>query len=68
MDERARENMIAAVSDCIEVNHCAIKRDDLFKKFKNTAREDLKMVIDAMKRRKLLWYDEHRDMYRIVIK
>lgn len=68
MDERAREDMITAVSACIEVNHCAIKRDDLFKKFKNTGRDDLKSIIDSMKRRKMLRYDENRDVYRLVMR
>ena len=67
MEERAREDMILAVSYCIEKNHCAIKRDDLFRKFKNTSREELQSVIDSMKRRKLLHYDENADKYRIVI-
>jgi ribosomal protein L25 (general stress protein Ctc) len=68
MDERAREDMIKAVSYCIEKNHCAIKRDDLFKKFKNTSRSDLQSIIDSMKRRKTLLYDEQTDKYRLVIK
>jgi hypothetical protein len=68
MDERAREDMIKAVSYCIEKNHCAIKRDDLFGKFKNTSREEMQSVIDSMKRRKLLHYEEKTDKYRLVIK
>lgn len=67
MEERAREDMIKAVSYCIEKNHCAIKRDDLFRKFKNTSRDELQSVIDSMKRRKVLHYDENADKYRIVI-
>lgn len=68
MEERAREDMIIAVSACIEVNHCAIKRDDLFKKFKNTSRDDLKLVIESMKRRKMLRYEENSDKYRLVMR
>ncbi|MDD4521699.1 MAG: hypothetical protein PHW84_01940 [Methanosarcina sp.] len=68
MDEKAREDMIIGVSDCLEANHCAIKRDDLFNKFKNTSRDDMKSIIEAMKRRKMLWYEEHTDKYRLIIK
>ena len=68
MDERAREDMIKSVSYSIEKNHCAIKRDELFRKFKNTSREELQSVIDTMKRRKLLIYDDKVDKYRIVMK
>jgi len=68
MEERARENMIIAVSNCIEVNHCAIRRDDLFKKFRNTSRDDLQSIIDTMKRRKMILYEENRDVYRLVIR
>lgn len=67
MDEFEREDMIQAVSYCIERNHCAIKYDDLFLKFKNTDRDELKYIIDLMKERKLLHYDEKSDKYRIVI-
>lgn len=67
MDERQREDMIKAVSYCIEKNHCAIKREELFRKFKNTSRGELQSVIDSMKRRKLLHYEENSDKYRIVI-
>lgn len=68
MDERAREDMIIGVSDCIEANHCAIKRDDLFRKFKNTNRDELKSIIEVMKGRKQLRYDEKADKYRLVMK
>jgi len=68
MEERAREDMIIAVSNCIEVNHCAIKRDALYSKFKNTDRDVLRSIIDAMKRRKMLLYEENRDVYRLVIR
>ena len=68
MDEKAREDMVIAVSNCIEANHCAIKRDVLYSKFKNTSREDLRSIIDAMKRRKMLLYEENRDVYRLVIR
>lgn len=68
MDERAREDMITAVSDCIEVNHCAIKREDLYKKFKNTSHDELSSVIESMKIRKMLRYDENTDKYRLVMK
>jgi hypothetical protein len=68
MDERAREDMIIGVSDCLEANHCAIKRDDLFRKFKNTNRDELKSIIEVMKRRKQIRYDEKADKYRLVMK
>lgn len=67
MDEFEREDMIKAVSYCIEKNYCAIKRDELFKKFKNTDRDELRYIIDIMKERKLLHYDDRTDKYRIVI-
>lgn len=68
MDERAREDMIIAVSNCIEANHCAIKREVLYSKFKNTSRDDIRSIIDVMKRRKTILYDENRDVYRLVIR
>ena len=67
MEEREREDMIKAVSYCIEKNHCAIKREELFKKFKNTPKEELQSIIDSMKRKRLLHYEEKTDKYRIVI-
>jgi len=68
MDERAREDMIIGVAACIEANHCAIKRDDIYKKFKNTKREELKYIIEIMKDRRMLQYDENRDLYRLIIR
>lgn len=68
MDEKAREDMIIGVSDCLEANHCAIKREDLLKKFKNTNRDDMKSIIEAMKRRGMLRYEENTDKYRLIIK
>ena len=67
MDERQREDMVQGVSDAIEKNHCAIKRDDLYRKFKNTNRDDLKNTIETMKRRGMLKYDIDRDKYRLIL-
>lgn len=67
MDERQREDMVQGVSSAIEKNHCAIKREDLYKKFKNTDRDDLKNTIDTMKRRGMLKYDIDRDKYRLIL-
>lgn len=67
MDERQREDLIQGVTATIEKNHCAIKRDDLFKKFKNTKRDDLKSAIETMKRRGNLKYDIDRDKYRLIL-
>jgi len=67
MDERQREDMIQGVTAAIEKNHCAIKREDLYRKFKNTNRDDLKSTIETMKRRGTLKYDMDRDKYRLVL-
>lgn len=68
MEEWEREDLIKGVSYCIEVNYCAIKQEDLFKKFKNTDRDTLRSAIDTMKRRGMLRYDVDADKYRLVIK
>lgn len=68
MDEREREDMVIAVSNCIEANHCAIKREVLYSKFKNTSRDDISSIVDVMKRRKMILYEENRDVYRLVIR
>lgn len=67
MDERQREDLIQGVTAAIERNHCAIKRDDLFKKFQHTKRDDLKSTIETMKRRGNLKYDIDRDKYRLIL-
>lgn len=67
MNEFERENMIKSVSGTIEKNYCAIKREDLFKKYKNTNPETMKNIIDAMKRRGILKYDSKNDKYRLVL-
>lgn len=67
MNEFQREDMIKSVSGTVEKNFCAIKREDLYKKYKNTDPETLKNVIEAMKNRGLLKYDQKNDKYRLVL-
>jgi hypothetical protein len=67
MNEFEREDMIKSVSGTVEKNYCAIKREDLYKKYKNTDPETLKSVIEAMKNRGLLKYDPKTDKYRLVL-
>ncbi|KKG49250.1 hypothetical protein [Methanosarcina mazei] len=67
MDERQREDRIQGVTAAIEKNGCAIKREDLYKKFKNTDRDNLKSTIETMKRRGMLKYDIDRDKYRLIL-
>jgi transcription elongation factor GreA-like protein len=67
MNEIEREDMIKSVSGTVEKNFCAIKREDLYKKYKNTDPETLKSVIEAMKNRGLLKYDQKNDKYRLVL-
>lgn len=67
MDERQREDLIQGVSAAIEKNHCAIKREVLYKKFKHTNRDDMKSTIETMKRRGMLKYDIDRDKYRLIL-
>jgi len=67
MDEFQKEDMIKSISSTIEKNYCAIKREDLFKKYKNTNQDTMKTVIDVMKRRGLLKYDQKTDKYRLVL-
>jgi transcription elongation factor GreA-like protein len=67
MNEFQREDMIKSVSATVEKNFCAIKREDLYKKYKNTDPETLKSVIEAMKNRGLLKYDQKNDKYRLVL-
>jgi len=67
MNEFEREDMIKSVSATVEKNFCAIKREDLYKKYKNTDPETLKSVIEAMKNRGLLKYDQKNDKYRLVL-
>jgi len=67
MNEFEREDMIKSVSGTVEKNFCAIKREDLYKKYKNTDPETLKSVIEAMKNRGLLKYDQKNDKYRLVL-
>ena len=67
MNEFQREDMIKSVSATVEKNFCAIKREELFKKYKNTDPETLKSVIETMKSRNLLRYDPKTDKYRLVL-
>ncbi len=67
MNEFQREDMIKSVSGTVERNFCAIKREDLFNKYKNTNPETLKSVIETMKSRGLLRYDQKNDKYRLVL-
>jgi transcription elongation factor GreA-like protein len=67
MDEFQKEDMIKSISGTIEKNYCAIKREDLFKKYKNTNKDTMKNVIEVMKRRGLLKYDQKTDKYRLVL-
>ena len=67
MDEFQKEDMIKSISSTIEKNYCAIKREDLFKKYKNTNKDTMKNVIEAMKRRGLIKYDPKTDKYRLVL-
>jgi transcription elongation factor GreA-like protein len=67
MDEFQREDMIKSVSGTVEKNFCAIKREDLYKKYKNTDPKTLKSVIEEMKNRGLLKYDQKNDKYRLVL-
>lgn len=67
MNEFQREDLITSVSGTVERNYCAIKREDLFKKYKNTDPEKMKSVIETMKSRGLLHYDQKTDKYRLVL-
>jgi hypothetical protein len=67
MNEFQREDVIISISGTIEKNHCAIKREDLFKKYKNTNRDDLKNILEIMKKRGTLRYDAARDKYRLIL-
>lgn len=67
MNEFQREGMIKSVSATVEKNFCAIKREDLYKKYQNTNPETLKSVIETMKSRGLLRYDQKNDKYRLVL-
>jgi len=67
MNEFEREDMIKSVSGTVEKNFCAIKREDLYKKYKNTDPETLKSVIETMKKRGLLKYEPNTDKYRLVL-
>jgi hypothetical protein len=67
MNEFQKEDMIKSVSGTVEKNFCAIKREELFKKYKNTDPETLKSVIETMKSRNLLRYDPKTDKYRLVL-
>jgi transcription elongation factor GreA-like protein len=66
MDEFQKEDLIQSISGTLERNYCAIKREDLFKKYKNTSPETMKTAIEAMKSRGLLKYDQKTDKYRLV--
>lgn len=67
MDERERENFIKSIAATIERNNCAIKRDDLYKKYSNTDRDKLKRIIEVMLRRGTLKYDYNNDKYRLIL-
>ena len=67
MDEYQKEDMIKSVSSTVEKNYCAIKREELFNKYKNTDPEKMKSVIETMKSRGLLHYDQKTDKYRLVL-
>jgi len=67
VNEFQREDMIKSVSGTVERNYCAIKREELFEKYKNTDQETMKSVIETMKRRGILRYDQKNDKYRLVL-
>lgn len=67
MNEYQKEDMIKSVSGTIERNYCAMKREDLFKKYKNTDQNTMKNVIETMKVRGLIKYDSRDDKYRLVL-
>lgn len=67
MDERQRNDMIQGVASAIERNHCAISRENLYQKFKNTNKNDLRATIEVMKRRGMLKYDIDSDRYRLIL-
>jgi len=67
MDEFQKEDMIKSVSGTIEKNYCAMKREDLFKKYKNTNKDTMKNIIEVMKTRGLIKYDQKTDKYRLVL-
>ena len=67
MDEFERENMIKSVSGTVYKNFCAIRREDLYKRYKNTDPETLESVIETMKKRGLLKYEPNTDKYRLVL-
>jgi len=67
MDEVQLNDMILSVSSTVEKNHCAIKREQLFQKYKNTDPETLKYVVEVMKQRRMLIYDQKYDKYRLVL-
>jgi transcription elongation factor GreA-like protein len=66
MDEYQKEDLIKSISGTVEKNFCAIKREDLFQKYKNTSPETMKTAIEAMKNRGILKYDTKNDKYRLV--
>lgn len=67
MNEFQKEDMIKSVSGTVERNYGAIKREELFKKYKNTDPATMKTVIETMKSRGLLKYDTNADKYRLVL-
>lgn len=67
MDEREREDFMKSIAATIERNNCAIKRDDLYKKYSNTDRDKLKRIIEVMLRRGTLKYDYNNDKYRLIL-
>jgi len=66
MDEFQKEDLIQSIAGTVERNFCAIKREDLFKKYKNTSPEIMKTAIEVMKNRGILKYDTKQDKYRLV--
>ncbi|MDD3751272.1 MAG: hypothetical protein PHU60_04395 [Tissierellia bacterium] len=66
MDEFQKEDLIQSIAGTVERNFCAIKREDLFKKYKNTSPETMKTAIEVMKNRGILKYDTKQDKYRLV--
>ncbi|MDD2284679.1 MAG: hypothetical protein PHQ11_04685, partial [Paludibacter sp.] len=67
MSDREREDFIQSIAATIERNNCAIKREDLYKKYSNTERDKIKRIVEVMLRRGTLKYDARDDKYWLIL-
>lgn len=67
MGDIETEDFIQSIATTIERNNCAIKREDLYRKYSNTERDKIKRIVEVMLRRKTLRYDARDDKYRLIL-